>query len=510
MRPIPTARRALAAGALALPFALAGTASATDGNLYLVPPLSAVADPGYTATQTGGVYGITAPRTDQAIGGRGWTATWAPCPPGTEIASVQWHALRYHDPVAPGDVLSVGLGGTTLWSAWEADVPRSPGADAPGKGYQVAFPAGACAPVTLSIHQSLTAPAPQRAWTFYEPTIALRDLAPPTLTLAPPKVEAALGAVADATWIRDDSQDIVWSADDNMGAEGIGEQRILLDGSVVWRGTPGSGLHAVPIDLRIVPDGAHRVEVQADGDGTAGAQPLGADLLVDRTPPRVSLDADRVGDRVRVQVTADDGTGSGLAGWKVTVGSPDGPAIATGVRSQASLVDLGPFTVLDPDVNLFLVAVDHAGNGAGAHVLVARPDTPAWTPPAPEPAWTPPISTTPAPLGRVVATGLSARRGRTSGRRLVVRPHRGGAVVLRGSFRNTDGSALDAADVLLRDPAGRRVKLAMTDESGAFTVAFRPRTPGTWSVTALAAPPLTQRFAIRFRASARRQGGAAR
>src|SRR5207244_1333153 len=102
------------------------------------------------------------------------------------------------------------------------------------------------------------------AWTVYEPTIALRDLAPPSLALAatgPPRLEAAVASPLAATWIRDDSQQVVWSADDNMGADGIGEQRVLLDGTVVWSGTPGTGLHAVAVDLRGVADGSHHVEV---------------------------------------------------------------------------------------------------------------------------------------------------------------------------------------------------------------------------------------------------------
>jgi hypothetical protein len=504
MRTSPPARRAaLAAVAVGACLASgAGLAAATAGNVYLEPPADTQGDPGYTAALAGGAFTITnQPSTTPQPLGAGWRAEWAGCPgPGTELASIQWRAMRLHD--LPGGMdLRVEVDGLQSWSVRDSDLPLADDLATPGKAYQVAFPPGTCGSAALRLAQAVDQVESGRVWIVRDPTLAFRDLAPPN---------AAITAITSG-WVREGAAQISWSASDNLGADGIGEQRVLVAGQALWTGAPGVGDHAAALDLRGVPDGTLPVELQVDGDGTPGASAAAA-LSVDRTPPVAVIAVARSG-----PATADLSAGvldvtSGVAGWIVSADVPGSPAVASSAApGLLDGVDLARLVAPGGQVRFILLAADNAGNlNVAASAPVARDPLPATGAPAPlAPAPAVAVPTLPAPsvaslpnLARVRSVGLtSPQLGRPALVRRVRVPvllaRRGGRVTLLGRFVHPNGGGLRGASVYLVDPTGRVRARALTDRRGRYRLSVRAPRAGRWAVRALGLPPVTVPVIVR-------------
>jgi hypothetical protein len=101
--------------------------------------------------------------------------------------------------------------------------------------------------------------------------------------VAPPSAQIVS---TPAGWVNQahDAARVGWQAADNFGSDGITGQRVQVAGETRWAGAPGQGQHAADVSLAGIPDGTHRVRVEVDGDGTAGAA-AESTIRVDRTPP---------------------------------------------------------------------------------------------------------------------------------------------------------------------------------------------------------------------------------
>lgn len=248
-------------------------ATATDGNLYPSgASIWAVAAPFTATVLPGPVWLIQAPALSPAAVGNYWEMNWG-CPaPGSEIAAVQWSALRTQ---AWSSLAFLVTGDRrAIWSEGDAAAPQSPSG---GRPYDVRLPGGNCN-VHLVLSQVESRAQHARGYFIDNPRILVRDVAAPSVTLhAQPS-----GWLTAASVLR-----VEWDAGDNFGGDGIGEQRVIVAGQTRWSGTPGAGGHGVGVALSQVGDGVHAVQVRVDGDGTAGA---GADgtVAVDSTPPTAS------------------------------------------------------------------------------------------------------------------------------------------------------------------------------------------------------------------------------
>ena len=510
MRTVAPASR-LAGCAIALGVSLgagAGLAAATVGNVYTLPPASSHADPGYTANQTGADVTITNPAstTAQPVG-VGWKATWPGCPyPDTELVSIQWRAQRLHD-LTGGMELGVETDGKQIWAVRDSDMPLAVDITAPGKGYQVPFPPATCGRVDLRLGQAVSQVESGRVWILRDPTVAYRDLAPPSATIT----QLTPG------WIRDNTAQISWRAADNVGADGIGEQRVLVAGQTLWRGVAGDGDHAAALDLRGVPDGVVPVELQVDGDGTPGASASGA-LTVDRTPPVAAIAAVKTGPATADLVAGVADATSGVSGWIVYADVPGSPAVASSAAPELLHgVDLSSLVSPGGQVRFLLLASDVAGNlNVVSSNPVGRDISPAQgagTPPTAPPSANPPIAAPALPspaiaslpnLAKVRSVGLtSPQAGRPAllrGLRVpVVLARRGGRVTLHGRFVHPNGSGLRGASVYLVDPSGHVRAQALTDRRGRYTLTVRAPRPGAWTVRALGLPPASAQLLIRLR-----------
>jgi hypothetical protein len=507
MRPTLPIRRVavIATGLGACLGAPASMGAATVGNVYTVPPASAHGDPGYTVNQAGGEYTITNPASTTAEPvGVGWVATWPGCSlPGTELASIQWRALRLHD--LPGGMeLRVDVDAKPAWSVLDSDVPLAVDVAAPGKGYQVAFPPGTCGRIDLRLAQAVSQVESGRVWIVRDPTVAIRDLAPPS---------AAITQLSPG-WVREDATQISWRAADNLGDDGIGEQRVLVAGQPLWRGAAGEGEHSQALDLHGVADGVVPVELEVDGDGTPGAS-AAATLMIDRTPPVAAIAAVKTGPATADLVAGVVDATSGVSGWIVYADVPGSPAVASSAAPELLHgVDLSGLVGPGGQVRFLLLAADVAGNiNLASSAAVARDAPPATgggnPPPAPVPS--PPITAPAVPvpslgsmpnLARVRSVGLtSPRAGRPAlvrGVRVPVVLARGrGVVVLRGRFVHPGGRGLRGASVYLVDPAGQVRAQALTDRRGAYALRVRAPRPGAWTVRALGLPPATAPVIVR-------------
>ena len=130
MTPHPRRRIPPALALIALASAVAAPAAVgTDGNLY--PQGSGAFTTGsmLSASQPNpSVLQLNAPATTAAPTGPQFTMGWG-CPvPGSEIASVQWSALRYAAPSHAG--LQVLANGHPVWAEGDVGMPQSPRADA--------------------------------------------------------------------------------------------------------------------------------------------------------------------------------------------------------------------------------------------------------------------------------------------------------------------------------------------------------------------------------------------
>ncbi len=252
---------------------LAAPAVATEGNLYPQGPAPFTVGSMVSATQPSpAVVQLNAPATAAAPTGTHFTMGWG-CPvPGSEIASVQWSALRYAAPSSAG--LRVLANGHRVWGEGDAAMPQSP---AGGRGYGLGLPAGTC-DVRLELTQGERRQQHARVWWIGGTGAVIRDLAPPSAQVVS----------VPAGWVSADqgTTRIGWLATDNFGSDGIAGQRVQVAGETRWAGTPGQGQHAVDVPLAGLADGTHPVRVEVDGDGTGGTV-VETTIRVDRTPPDV-------------------------------------------------------------------------------------------------------------------------------------------------------------------------------------------------------------------------------
>ena len=263
-------RRTLTGVALAGVLLTPGPAMGTDGGLYPSGASIWAVGPQFTATVLAGpVWQIQAPALAPASVGNQWEMNWG-CPVGgSEIAAVQWGALRTQ---APSSLAFQVTGDRrTIWSEGDAAAPQSP---EPGRAYDVRLPGGNCN-VHLALTQTEARNQHARGYFIDNPRVLVRDLTPPSVTLR----GLSAGWLTASSTLRVD-----WTASDNFGADGMGQQRIVVAGQTRWTGVPGEGDHGVGIGLAGIGDGIHGVDVQVDGDGTGGAG-AGGTISVDSTPP---------------------------------------------------------------------------------------------------------------------------------------------------------------------------------------------------------------------------------
>ena len=90
--------------------------------------------------------------------------------PGSEIAAVQWSALRYAAASSAG--LQVLANGQRVWAEGDVGMPQSPAA---GRGYGVGLPGGAC-DVKLQIVQTEQRRQAARVWWIGGPSVVVRDV----------------------------------------------------------------------------------------------------------------------------------------------------------------------------------------------------------------------------------------------------------------------------------------------------------------------------------------------
>jgi len=326
-RRMPRGLVLLAAAAIT---SVAGTAAhATEGNLYTQGQGGFSTGALATASQVNAAtVQVNAAATTSATAGTAWSMNWG-CPvPGSEIAAVSWNALRYA--AASSADLQLKANGGTVWAEGDAGMPQSP---ADGRTYGIGLPGGVC-DLKLEIVQTEQRRQHARVWWIGGPGVVVRDVAPPT---------AAINSVP-GSWISGGQQTarVAWQASDNFGSDGIGSQRVSVNGEVRWAGAPGQGQMAADVPLDGLADGVHRVRLDVDGDGTAGA---GGDatVRVDRTPPEIGeMDTtfDNANGRATIAWSAADAT-SGLATATAEVnaaadGSTGGTWVGSGTATRAS------------------------------------------------------------------------------------------------------------------------------------------------------------------------------
>ena len=326
-RRMPRGLVLLAAAAIT---SVAGTAAhATDGNLYTQGQGGFSTGALATASQVNAAtVQVNAAASASATAGTAWSMNWG-CPvPGSEIAAVSWNALRYA--AASSADLQLKANGDTVWAEGDVGIPQSP---ADGRAYGIGLPGGVC-DLKLEIVQTEQRKQHARVWWIGGPGVVVRDVAPPS---------AAINSVP-AAWISGGQQAarVAWQASDNFGSDGIGSQRVSVDGEVRWAGAPGQGQMATDVPLDGLADGVHRVHLDVDGDGTAGA---GGDatVRVDRTPPEIgemNTTFDNASGRATIAWSAADAT-SGLATATAEVnaaadGSTGGTWVGSGTATRTS------------------------------------------------------------------------------------------------------------------------------------------------------------------------------
>lgn len=246
-------------------------AEATDGSLYYQgPQANWFGGPNTTITQPQpGVFQISIPALSPAPAGDKWAMSWG-CPPGTQAETVLVSALRLNLPSAMAILVKSDAHGTVK-TIPDVSLPQSPSG---GLDFPASIPPGACS-VAVALTQGYT--VNQHARTYWiAPRVQWRDVTPPSTairTVPSGWLNAGVNAIH-----------VAWGAYDNMGADGLAGQRILVGGAVKWGGAPGQGEHAVDVDLNGIGDGAISVVAEVDGDGTVGAASA-ATIYVDRTAP---------------------------------------------------------------------------------------------------------------------------------------------------------------------------------------------------------------------------------
>jgi hypothetical protein len=314
---------ALTLGALAL---ACGPAAAAQGNLYPFGAGGWGTGEQFTGSVLAGpTWEIHAGALSPAKAGDAFAMVWG-CPiGGSEIAAVQFDALRTAG--ASSLEVAVSSGSTRIWAEPDAGMPQSP---AGGRAYYVPVPSGLCS-VRLALTQVETRAQNPRTYYIGNPRILVRDLAAPTLSVGAP----------GTGWQRAGSVHVGWTVSDNFGADGVATEHIDVDGIPQWALPVGDGAHGVDLDLSAFANGRHDLRITIDGDGTAGAtdsRPLWLDghapavgamsASPTAVPGRGSFawtvadDASGVSSSVVEVNTAGDGSGSGE--WR-QVGSAVGP-----------------------------------------------------------------------------------------------------------------------------------------------------------------------------------------
>ncbi len=335
-----------------------GAAGAVDGGIY---PLGAgpwAVSPQFSATPlAGGQFQIQAPALNPATVGNHWEMNWG-CPVGgSEIAAVQFGALRTQ--AASSLALLVTGNRQTLWSVGDTDIPQSP---LLGKAYDVRLPGGQCN-VHLALAQVEARAQHARGYFIDNPRVLVRDLTPPAVTLrelTPGWINAASGTVR-----------VQWTTTDNFGSDGVATQRVFIGGQARWTGAPGVGNHDVTLALDGIGDAIHAVEVRADGDGTAAGSAAGT-IQVDRTPPTaLDLSSSSPGSPGTVALgwrVADNLSGAGLSVAEVNAagdGSVSGAWIEAGRATGTGPHAITVSPALADGVHAWRIrATDGAGNTA--------------------------------------------------------------------------------------------------------------------------------------------------
>ena len=355
-RPTPPALALIALAAMA---AACHTAVATDGNLYPQGTAPFTTGSMLSASQPNpAVVQLNAAATSAAPTGPQFSMGWG-CPvPGSEIASVQWSALRYA--AASSAAVQVVANGQRVWAESDSGMPQSP---AGGRGYGLGLPGGTC-DLKLELVQGERRQQHARVWWIGGTGTVIRDVAPPSAQVVS----------TPAGWINSSQQSagVAWQAADNFGSDGITGQRVKVAGETRWAGAPGQGQHGAEVSLAGLGDGAHQVRVEVDGDGTGGAASE-ATIRIDRTQPDVAQPEVTypVGStRGSIAFSATDTT-SGLAGATAEVntmtnGSLAGQWVTTtsvGAASAGQRITRGVGAGLADGVHAWRVtARDAAGN----------------------------------------------------------------------------------------------------------------------------------------------------
>ncbi|MGE3795464.1 MAG: hypothetical protein AB7I38_16275 [Dehalococcoidia bacterium] len=496
------ARGLVVAGGAALLAVSAAPAAATEGSLYRfgVEALAAQAVPDgqCSVAQTGASFGVTCPPIGTSFTGTKWQIDLRTPVPGSVIEAFDWRAVRFHQ-TATSIAQQVLADGALAWQAAEADIPRSPSQP---KAYRVGMRA---LTASLRLWQTEARQQPNRVWTFLEPTIYVRDVQAPS----------ARWVSVPGGWVTGDQAEVRWQVSDNFGADGIAQQRITAAGRTLYAGAPGDGAHVTGLALAGVPDGAHALRLDADGDGTPGAPAQEAVLRVDRTPPVAAVALTGLpNDAVRATVTVSDAT-SGVRDWTLHVRSADGPAVASSsAGTNVTDIDLTAYAAPGETVRFVLEATDNAGlsrlvtsapvtragpNGSGPSTTVIGGDGPLGEPGR--------IESSGAPLpnfSRIETRGVRASHARNYSRNgrllvpLIVATH-SRPVKVSGRFLHPRGTGLRGATVYLVDPKGFTRGTTLTDRRGRFAFRVRPRLAGTWRAIALGRPLVVAPAVIQLR-----------
>ena len=312
-RPTPPALALIALAAMA---AACHTAVATDGNLYPQGTAPFTTGSMLSASQPNpAVVQLNAAATSAAPTGPQFSMGWG-CPvPGSEIASVQWSALRYA--AASSAAVQVVANGQRVWAESDSGMPQSP---AGGRGYGLGLPGGTC-DLKLELVQGERRQQHARVWWIGGTGTVIRDVAPPSAQVVS----------TPAGWINSSQQSagVAWQAADNFGSDGITGQRVKVAGETRWAGAPGQGQHGAEVSLAGLGDGAHQVRVEVDGDGT-GSAASEATIRIDRTQPDVAqpeVSYPAGSTRGSIAFSATDTT-SGLAGATAEVNTMTNGSLA--------------------------------------------------------------------------------------------------------------------------------------------------------------------------------------
>lgn len=383
-------RHAALSGLIAL--AAAAPAVATDGNLYYAgPPANYLEGTRANISQPQpNTWQIELTATTNESVGQKFAMSWGCTVPGSEIAYVNWSALRLAAPsaLAAEVVTNAGL------ERHDPDVifPQSPSG---GVAYSFAPGPGRCS-ATFQLRQTQAGAQHRRIYWIGHPHAYFRDVQAPS---------AVMRSVTQG-WLNAGTNHatVNWWAADNYGNDGMLAHTIWVGGLPKWAAAVGQGDHSATVDLTGVVDGAHAVLVDVAGDGTGPGQ-AATTIYVDRTAPVAAItdaqptvnpgiaavnwqSADATSGVLSSQLevnTASDGTLTGE--WKPVGGATTGGGI------HSSTLDLSTFGNGHHAIRARVT--DRAGNvGVSAPSRVVVDTTP------------PTITLAPTPTGHVRSLSL--------------------------------------------------------------------------------------------------------